>query len=1768
MIVTPSIKSSLTNARLIREPLSSVMSAAGVVLLCCAAMLVCVASAWAQNIGNPQSSFDYKSRSGLHVDPVTHALQLQLTLGQYPQRGGGTLPVTLFYSSKLWQVRFVESTMCQDDPFTAYSARYARSSAAGWTSSLDWFIWPEDVSLETYDGNTHLPAQKGTVLQKIARVHVTLPDGSRHELRQDDDVHPESYSAFGRFYAVDGSRLVYDNLPDEQTLYLPDGSRYVMQMPSGIRSKYLYIDRNGNTITYDYSTGQWTDTLGRTFGLPLAGGAGDDPSLVDRDSPYSIPGVNNTQLTYTFRWRRLSEVIDEAETDKTERYKGDRPSLCTGMLQPGQTLFHSSMDAGNDVLLEQALFDPVVLYQIALPNGGQSNPPAYTFKYNIYGEMTRIIYPTGGYERFAYAQAPALSGHLDVTLAAQANRGVTDAWVSAKGDGSDEEHWQYSADFSTTAPDGTRTERSVFTSSASLVAYGFDNPLVGKAYEERTYAPGATYGANGPLLRRNLTRWQVDGALVSYNLPAYKQRNPRVVKQVEIILDNDSGTAANALAQTTEYQYDANLNPISTIHYAFTGLDSSQAQTIGIEQAQPGAKLRTDESLYLLDDPNYSSVQADYRARNLLALPTSKTVKDGQDNVIAQTLIDYDKYPADYPLLDGYSGTGWSDPQTNTRGNATGVKHWLDFDGVTTSAYPSGTYLHIDTQFDKCGNVRNTWDATSSSTGRGRQTQIAYDSLDVYPQTVTSPIPDPTGTHGTNSALITTNIYDISTGLLMSTTDANGQVSGKATTYSYSDPLNRLTSITYPNAGQTNYAYSDTVAGNQSGNNYLRIRTKIDTSRWTDAYQYFDGLGRASRTFTYDGDQSGPWTVTDTHYDKMGHVRQVSNPYRVAATGSTVPDCSPSIPCNATSYDALGRVKSVTGPDGSQVTTSYDVTIATPLGSMVTVKDQAQNGRRSVTDALGRLVQVTEDPGDSPAHFNYLTSYGYDALGNLRTVTQDAQTRSFVYDSLSRLTSATNPESGTVQYQYDDKGNLVLKIDPRVRPGNLALSPCPLAYTGNHIATCYDYDALNRIKTRTYNDGTPNVSYVYDTLANGRGRLSSVSTSVSATSYGGYDDMGRVTSSTQTTDGQSYSVSHYGYDLMGNLTSETYPSGRVISTAYDDAGRLAALTGQQVGEQPKTYADSMSYWPSGAPKDLRLGNQLWEHTELNQRLQPTEIDLGAQPGAVDRLKLSYTYESLTGNQSNHDNNGNLLSQSITVPQIGTVQGFSSTQTYQYDAVNRLTSAEELSGSMQLWKQSYSYANQSGQNSQYGNRRIDTAHTTANVLPSLNPSINPLNNRFDDNQGYSYDEAGNVTAAPNQSFSYDAENKQVSYNGGNPLVNNGASYSYDGDGRRVRKADQSGTTIYVYDALGKMVAEYSNTTQANAETDKTSYLTSDTLGTPRVITGSNGQVKARHDYLPFGEEVGAEVGGRTTNQGYSQLDNIRQKFTGYERDNETGLDYAEARYYSSTMGRFTSIDPKMASARIWMPQSWNRYSYVLNNPLRYIDPLGNQDQDPNKLPKPDKDNKLVNPDGTPYVLPPETVTIKAKAPKTPEILGGGWGDGIAPIIGGAAGTVAGGGAAAAGASGGGVAGAAGAGGLAGSGGGNGGNNGNGNDGDNSNNSEDYPTIDPFQVRFSQDSISNTFQNGITIDQLAEGLRNGSVPPNAVPPIRVVESNLGMGADGQMHLITLDNRRLEAFRRANVPVPYVRVPPEVAARELARKFTTKNGGTSIRVRRGRN
>jgi YD repeat-containing protein len=183
-------------------------------------------------------------------------------------------------------------------------------------------------------------------------------------------------------------------------------------------------------------------------------------------------------------------------------------------------------------------------------------------------------------------------------------------------------------------------------------------------------------------------------------------------------------------------------------------------------------------------------------------------------------------------------------------------------------------------------------------------------------------------------------------------------------------------------------------------------------------------------------------------------------------------------------YDALGRTTQVTHPDNSTVLTTY-------TGRATQVQDEGNGTHRvsriSQSDALGRLLSLCEVApgpfigangastssligssgapvtcGQDISGTGFLTTYQYDTLSNLLQVNQTGiAARAFSYDSLSRLLTASNPESGSISYVYDANGNLSTKT-----------SPLPNQTGSATVSTSYQYDALNRLTSKSYNDGS------------------------------------------------------------------------------------------------------------------------------------------------------------------------------------------------------------------------------------------------------------------------------------------------------------------------------------------------------------------------------------------------------------------------------------------------------------------------------------------------------------------------------------------------------------------------------------------------------------------------------------------------------------------------------------------------------------------------
>jgi len=552
---------------------------------------------------------------------------------------------------------------------------------------------------------------------------------------------------------------------------------------------------------------------------------------------------------------------------------------------------------------------------------------------------------------------------------------------------------------------------------------------------------------------------------------------------------------------------------------------------------------------------------------------------------------------------------------------------------------------------------------------------------------------------------------------------------------------------------------------------------------------------------------------------------------------------------------------------------------------------------------------------------------------------------------------------GTKQV-YDNNGNLISVTD------NRGVIKCFGTVSGS---TCqatagYGYDALNRPLHKNYyvpkdsNNNpvaaaTPSVTWGYDTAVHGTGYLRSVTATNSSgvvqsvANYPGYDSMGRVTGSSQSTGGILSSFG-YTYNLGGRLETQTLQnSSRTLTYCYDDVGRVASATGTLGGRTtryaalPESGAGGYSYAANGSVQQMTLGNNLLEETCFNNRLQPRGIRVGSastsgtciDPG-TDLLNLGFSYGS-TG-----ANNGN-VSVATIVARPPAAAKVSVSQAFTYDALNRLKTAGEAGSPG--WQQLYVY-------DPLGNRAllagtqyyIPGGNWTPQVTADDPTQVAPIfpGNRWS-GAGVQYDVSGNSTALPGAtnpwSFAYDGENRQTSATNPSGGI---ATYVYDGDGRRVQKVSGTAVTTYAYDAGGQLAAEYS----ASAPTAPclTCYLTADHLGSTRMVTDGSGAIESLHDYLPFGEEIQAGIGGRS-GPSYPGNDGVTQKFTGKERDVETGLDWFKVRYMGSAQGRFTSPDPfspiglKRDKFEAWIsnPQRWNKYAYALNNPLAFIDPTG-------------------------------------------------------------------------------------------------------------------------------------------------------------------------------------------------------------------------------------
>ncbi len=706
------------------------------------------------------------------------------------------------------------------------------------------------------------------------------------------------------------------------------------------------------------------------------------------------------------------------------------------------------------------------------------------------------------------------------------------------------------------------------------------------------------------------------------------------------------------------------------------------------------------------------------------------------------------------------------------------------------------------------------------------------------------------------------------------------------------DGLGRVVkeSVLMPNAGATSYRTTE----------YTDRGWKDRVSEWTDGskirttkFNDHDPFGRPTVIRPPDGG------VHDVTLSYLG-VRQVDRTVQVAVAGVLTPVTT------TETYDSLGRLKSVTEPSGPGAqtnTTEYSYNTAGNLIEVLTDPDPGLQKRRWEYNGLGNL--QFEDPAERQSDAYYYS--GYDALRNPRRV------------RARYLDPGQNTPIAGLLMTYDRAGRVT---EVPELPGSQRLVKEFVYGTGPS------------------GNGGPN-GKLWKAIRHNYHPTTAADTVVEEEySYGGTE--GRISQRVTRVNGSDMFDQSFQWTKSGRIDVLSYPScvpagcsppARDVDYDYD-MGFLTAVNG---------YAPTFLYESNQMISEIHHQNgvhDLWV-IDPNQMRRPKRIKTaGVTPSNFNTGVYAY------------DGAGNITA-------IGT-------DTFEYDRVSRLTSGTVRGGpSLGGGVQTLTY-------DIYGN--ILDMNTNGSVQEfDVDSNFNRFRDDWDvgdDCRQTDYDEADNLIlwgqtdhcffAPPWQwshEYAFDELNMMVEHQRGedpSDPPDHRTRFIYTADDERLARIEEGSTDTETYwtvrDLNGQVLRVFKEFQSSGTwmwtrdyvwregkllasvkDGGATEHYHLDHLGNPRMVTGAGKQTLWRHDFYPFGEEF----------QPTEVTDTMR--FTGHERDfagmggvDEAGdLDYMHARYYSAGIGRFLSVDPENDSSRRH-PQSWNRYTYARNNPLKYVD----------------------------------------------------------------------------------------------------------------------------------------------------------------------------------------------------------------------------------------
>lgn len=779
-----------------------------------------------------------------------------------------------------------------------------------------------------------------------------------------------------------------------------------------------------------------------------------------------------------------------------------------------------------------------------------------------------------------------------------------------------------------------------------------------------------------------------------------------------------------------------------------------------------------------------------------------------------------------------------------------------------------------------------------------RTTQITWGSADgTYPGTGQFPV---TVTNPLNH--ITSRTFNAAFGSLATETDPNSIVVAN----NQHDAFGRIIRNERAGGTATNWSYVSctTTAGpyrckngdlteiNYIGGEIL-IASERDTSNneVRDDWTYFDRIGRPiaqkSRTL------SGGYSWQGREYDSFGRVSRQMAPCDASA-------CS--IYWTTNTYDLLGRVVSQSRPQSQSVPAPVTTTFGY-AGRRQRITDA--NGKHSTKtmDVMGRMHR-SED------HLGYYQQFTYDAAGSLIEVTDQFQNPLFsaVYDygALAFQTQATDMDLGVRTYVHNSLGELISSTDAKAQTATMA------------------YDKLSRMTSRAEVEGT--TTWTWGTSAQDRniGRLASVSMTGYSESYA-FDSVGRLSQQTVNAD-QSYAI-NFAYTNQGLLDTLTYPtstsSTRVkVKYAYQ-YGILHKVTDWTSGAAGTAYWTVNAKNWSGATTQETLGNSIKTTRAIDAVTGWTTSLQSGVGGGAGRQNESYL----------HDKVGNVIQRQES--------NLGLTESFFYDDLYRLTSST-LGSSTNL---SVTYDGMGNINS-----RSDVAGgATWTYDPSRKHAVLSAGGG-----AYSYDPNGNVVSRNGHMISWS------SFNYPTALAGSGEStqFAYGPDRQYYRQiySGPSGieTTYYIGGVLEKVAVggttDWRHYIRAEGQivaivsrkspgTDAVNYVLENNQSSSAVLTNSIGAIMVRESFGAFGlPRNGATWSGAVPSGDQSSIAGIsRRGYTGHSMLGQMGLIHMNGRVYDASIGRFLSADPTIPNPGF--TQSYNRYAYVTNNPLSYVDPSG-------------------------------------------------------------------------------------------------------------------------------------------------------------------------------------------------------------------------------------